>query len=187
MIGRNGMSQTRRVRARALESSALTMALMLAGPAFAQCAPDPTIVNGTTICSGTDVDGLVVTAPGTKVVVDQTATVNGSTGPAITVQLPLTQGFIPVSVTVDGVVDGGSNAGIRHAVQSYSNDYFVQSLILNVAAGGRVTGTNGVSIDRIGQEFFGDGPVSIDNSGDISGTSGIALLSDPNSKNPTEN
>lgn len=122
MIGRNGVSQARRVRARALESSALTMALMLAGPAFAQCAPDPTIIDGTTTCSGTDADGLVVTTRGTKVLVEQTATVNGSSGPAINIQLPLVQGFEPVSVTVDGLVNGGADAGIRHAVQSYSSN-----------------------------------------------------------------
>ncbi len=171
------MSQARRVRVRALESSALTMALMLAGPAFAQCAPDPTIVNGTTICSGTDADGLVVTTRGTNVVVDQSATVNGSTGPAIAVRIASGSGYAPVTVSVDGVVDGGQNAGISFVRQNIPDDYYSQSLTLTVAAGGRVTGRNGIVIDRTENAFYGSGNTSIDNSGDISGTGGIALLS----------
>lgn len=77
MIGRNGMSQSRQVRARALGSSAMTVALLLAAPAFAQCAPDPTVSGATTICSGTDADGLVVTSDDTSVIVQQGATVTG--------------------------------------------------------------------------------------------------------------
>ncbi len=77
MIGRNGMSQSRQVRARALGSSAMTVALLLAAPAFAQCAPDPTVTGTTTICSGTDTDGLVVTSNDTTVIVQQGATVTG--------------------------------------------------------------------------------------------------------------
>ncbi len=77
MIGRNGMSQSRQVRARALGSSAMTVALLLAAPAFAQCAPDPTVTGTTTICSGTDADGLVVTSNDTTVIVQQGATVTG--------------------------------------------------------------------------------------------------------------
>lgn len=84
MIGRNGMSQSRQVRVRALGSSAMTVALLLAGPAFAQCAPDPTVAGGTTICSGTDVDGLSVNTAGTTVIVETGAVVNGAGGnPAI--------------------------------------------------------------------------------------------------------
>ncbi|KQM36597.1 autotransporter outer membrane beta-barrel domain-containing protein [Sphingomonas sp. Leaf10] len=178
MIGRNSVSQPRRVRVRALESSALTMALMLAGPAFAQCTPDPTVTSGTTTCSGTDADGLVVTTRGTKVVVEQDATVNGSNGPAIAVRLPLINGYDPVSVSVSGLVDGGRDAGISHAIESSSSGYYLQSLVLNVAAGGRITGNNGLIVNRAGQGYYGYGYVTIDNSGDISGTSGIALVLD---------
>lgn len=176
MIGRNGMSQTRRARARALGSSAIVVVTMLAGPAFAQCAPEPTVVNGTTTCSGTDLDGLRVTTPGTKVVVEAGATVRGSDGPAIAVRLPASQTFAAVAVSVDGLVDGGQNDGIGFVTQPFSNGYNFQALTLNVAAGGRVTGLNGINISQVGQGYL-DGYVTIDNSGDIAGTGGVALLS----------
>lgn len=81
------MSQARQVRARALGSSAIAVATMLAGPAFAQFAPEPTVADGTTTCSGTDADGLRVTTRGAKVVVANGATVRGSGGPAIAVRI----------------------------------------------------------------------------------------------------
>ncbi|WP_294327888.1 autotransporter outer membrane beta-barrel domain-containing protein [uncultured Sphingomonas sp.] len=176
MIGRNGMSQARQVRARALGSSAIVMATMLAGPAFAQCAPEPTVVNGTTTCSGTDADGLRVTTPGTKVVVESDATVRGSTGPAIEVRLQASQTYAALALSVDGLVDGGQNDGIGFISQASSSGYNFQALTLNVGTGGRVTGANGVSISQIGQGYV-DGYVAIENSGTITGTSGIALLS----------
>ena len=48
---------------------------------------------------------------------------------------------------------------------------------MTVAAGGRVTGVNGVVIGQPTNSFYGSGDVSIDNSGEISGTGEIALLS----------
>jgi len=60
------LSRGWQVKARALESSAILVALMVAGPAFAQCSPDPTQANATTICIGTDSNGLVVTTPAVR-------------------------------------------------------------------------------------------------------------------------
>ncbi|RYD61038.1 MAG: hypothetical protein EOP83_17995, partial [Verrucomicrobiaceae bacterium] len=87
MIGRNGASHARQVRVRALGTSAMTLAAVLAGPAFAQCAPEPTVANGTTTCRGTDADGLRVTTFGTRVLVEQSATVRGAGGPAVVVRI----------------------------------------------------------------------------------------------------
>ena len=178
MIGRNATPQMRRVRVRALETSALTVALMLAGPAFAQCTPDPTIPNDTTTCSGTDADGLVVTTRGTNVVVEQGATVRGSNDAAIAIRLDSASGFdASVFTRVNGVVDGGANAGVSFVVQPNPNAYISQSMYLMVGPGGRVTGSNGVLIGR----STGSGNLSVrttvDNSGDIVGTNSIALFS----------
>lgn len=107
---------------------------MLSGPAFAQCAPGPTVVNGTT-SSGTDTDGLHVTTSGTKVVVENNATVRGSGGPAIAVRLPASQTYTPVAVSVSGLVDGEQNDGIDFIIQAFANGYSFQALTLNVAAG----------------------------------------------------
>lgn len=179
MIDRNGMSQSRQVRARALGSSAMTVALMLAGPAFAQCAPDPTIANGTTVCSGTDADGLRVTTRGTNVLVEQGATVRGSSDSAIGVAFPSADLGNPVTISVAGTVDGGQYAGIRQLLNSSYDDYNPQSLLLNIAAGGRVTGDIGVFLNRLppppSGQFVQYGNAYIDNSGDISGTGGYAL------------
>lgn len=180
MIGRNGMSQSRQVRARALGSSAMTVALMLAGPAFAQCAPDPTVANGTTICSGTDADGLRVTTRGTNVVVEQGATVGSANSePAIGIRFPSADFGNPVTISVAGTVDGGQYAGIRQLLDTSYDDYNPQSLQLTVAAGGRVTGDIGVFLNRLpppsSGQFVQYGNAYIDNSGDISGTSGYGL------------
>lgn len=171
MIGRNGMSQARQVRVRALGSSAMTVALMLAGPAFAQCAPDPTVA-GTTICSGTDADGLVVSTRGTTVVVDQGATVSGANGePGVDVRIQSASNGGPVALTVNGLV----NDGVFLNIDPIPGDTNAHVLALTVAAGGQVN--DGVQLQRIsGQPNAAS--ASIDNSGVI-GTSafGVAVSS----------
>ena len=169
--------QTRRVRARALQTSSIAIALFWSGQAFAQCAPDPTVTNGTTTCAGTDPDGLSVTTGGTKVVVSPDATVLGSGGPAMAV-VPSnspTAFFTPVSVAVAGRVDGGAQAGLSLVSPS---TYFYESsptLSLTVSAGGVVTGVNGVVITQTQASSVN---ATIDNSGTITGSSGIALRAD---------
>jgi hypothetical protein len=173
-----GMLQARPVRARALQTSAITLAIMAAGPAFGQCAPDPTPVNGTTICSGTDANGLVVTTAGTRVVVDATATVLAATGPAIAVRLPTTTFGPGATIAVAGRVDGGGLAGVDFTTQSVTGGGFSsdQYLALTVAAGGTVTGSNGVVVGQAAGGF-NRASVTLDNAGTITGTGGYALVS----------
>ena len=173
MIGRNGMSQSRQVRARALGSSAMTVALMLAGPAFAQCAPDPTVSGATTICNGTDSDGLVVSTRGTTVIVDQDATVSGANGePGIDVRIQSTSNGGPVALTVNGLV----NDGVFLNVDPIAGDTNAHVLALTVATGGQVN--DGVALQRIsGQSNAAS--ASIDNSGVIGASAfGVAVSSD---------
>ena len=165
-------SSGRRVRALALQTSGLALTLVLTGPAFAQCAPEPTQTNGTTTCTGTDPNGLTVTTYSTTVSVPSGATVLGGGRPGIAVQLPTT-GFGPgVTVSVAGRVEGGAQAGVSVLSQGSSS----ANLALTVATGGTVTGNTALTV---GQAGSGSGYVyaTIDNAGTLSGTSGVALLS----------
>ncbi len=172
------MSQSRQVRARALGSSAMTVALLLAAPAFAQCAPDPTVANGTTICSGTDADGLVVSTRGTTVVVDQAATVSGANGgPGIDVRIQSTANGGLVALTINGLV----NEGVFLNVDPIAGDTNAHVLALTVGAGGQVK--DGIVLERIGgQSNAASG--SIDNSGVIDASAFGVALSSSNSEVP---
>lgn len=178
MIGT--MTSTRRVRVRALQSSGMALAMVAAAPAFAQCAPDPTQTNAVTTCAGTDSDGLVVTTYGTTVNVPAGATVQGGGRPGIAVTLPSTDYGNAVGVTVAGTVDGRAQPGISLLWQPAANGYGYSDtrLDLTVAQGGSVTGNNAVVVGRGTGAGYGYGsPVAtIDNSGTLAGTSGIALL-----------
>ena len=178
MIGT--MTSPRRVRVRALQSSGMALAMVAAAPAFAQCAPDPTQTNAVTTCAGTDSDGLVVTTYGTTVNVPAGATVQGGGRPGIAVTLPSTDYGNAVGVTVAGTVDGRAQPGISLLWQPAANGYGYSDtrLDLTVAQGGSVTGNNAVVVGRSTGAGYGYGsPVAtIDNSGTLTGTSGIALL-----------
>ncbi len=154
------------------------MTLALAAPAVAQCAPDPTQTNGTTICSGTDVNGLVVTTYGTSVSVPTGVTVLGGGQTGIAVQLPSTSGGSAVNVSVAGRVDGVAQSGVSVLWQPAANNqgYATANLLLTVAQGGTVTGANAVVVGQAGAGY-GNAYATIDNAGTLTGTGGIALLS----------
>lgn len=177
----------RQVKARALQSSAILVAIMVAEPAFAQCTPDPTQANTNTSCTGADSNGLIVTTSGTTVDVAAGATVTNTDAAAIRYAIPgSNSGYAPYStLTVGGRVDGGTQAGVQLIRQTVNNNYSGLNLYMTVAAGGSVSGANGVVMGQTGTGFGGT-TATIDNSGTISGTgtgtSGYALLStDPSS------
>ncbi|KTW07369.1 hypothetical protein, partial [Sphingomonas sanguinis] len=116
------LSRGRQVKARALQSSAILLAVIVAGPAFAQCNPDPTQANTTTTCAGTDSNGLTVTTSGSTVNVASGATVTNSGGPAIAFAMPTPSGFAYSTLTVGGRVDGGAQAGVQLIRQSPGNN-----------------------------------------------------------------
>ncbi|WP_294268389.1 autotransporter outer membrane beta-barrel domain-containing protein [uncultured Sphingomonas sp.] len=177
------LSRGRQVKARALHSSAILVAILVAEPAFAQCTPDPTQANTTTTCTGTDSNGLVVTTTaGSTIDVAAGATVTNTNGPAIAFAMPTPNGFAYSTLTVGGRVDGGAQAGVQLIRQQPGNNYFSSStsLTMTVAAGGSVSGANGIVVGQTGTGY-GSATASIDNSGTISGTgtgaNGYALLS----------
>jgi len=175
------MSRARQVKTRALESSAILLAVLVAGPAFAQCTPDPTQTGTTTTCTGTDSNGLVVTTSASTVNVAAGASVTNTGAPAIRYAIPVSNSSYAYStLTVGGRVDGGAQAGVQLLRQSNTNGYGSLNLTMTVAAGGSVSGANGVVIGQTGTDY-GQTTASIDNSGTIGGTgtgaNGYALLS----------
>lgn len=175
------MSRARQVKTRALESSAILLAVLVAGPAFAQCTPDPTQTGTTTTCTGTDSNGLVVTTSASTVNVAAGASVTNTGAPAIRYAIPVSNSTYAYStLTVGGRVDGGSQTGVQLLRQSSTNSYGSLNLTMTVASGGSITGANGIVIGQTGTDY-GQTTASIDNSGTISGTgtgaNGYALLS----------
>ncbi|WP_380785619.1 autotransporter outer membrane beta-barrel domain-containing protein [Sphingomonas sp. R86521] len=153
----------------------MALTLVLTGPAFAQCAPEPTQANGTTTCTGTDPNGVTVTTSGTTVSVPIGATVLGGGRPGIAVQAPATGFGSGVTVTVAGRVDGGAQAGVSVQAQP-SQGFSTANIALTVAQGGTVTGNTALTV---GQAAAGSSYVyaTVDNAGTLTGTSGIALQS----------
>ena len=183
------LSRGRQVKARALESSAILVALMVAGPAFAQCTPDPTQANATTTCTGTDDNGVTVTTSSTTVDVAAGASVTNTGAAAIRYAMPVSSSrYTSSTLTVGGRVDGGAQAGVtffRPAGNSYLS---TGQLSVTVRAGGSISGVNGITVTQTGLgpdgmtvATYGTATVSIDNSGTISGTgtgsNGYALVS----------
>lgn len=173
--------QARRIRARALGTSAIASALVLAIPGFAQCAPDPTRANAVTTCTEFDADGIAVTTSGTTVVVDSAATVSGLSAPAIAVNIPSSPNvFVPrnASITVAGTVNGGAQSGINvrsGTVPSGSFDFYGTHVDVVVLAGATVSGVAGITAGSTAGNSYGPALISLTNAGTISATGGPAL------------
>ena len=192
----NGALRGRRVRSYALGTSAIALAMVLGGPAAAQCSPDPTTVNSTTNCTGTDDNGLTVATNGTRVTVAKDAVVRpGASAAAITL------GARDLSLSVAGLIDGGiGKAGVlvtAGAPSSYIctdpyagpgyyyctpgtlvTNYPSANASITVAAGGTVTGAQGLVIRRDPANTVGSVSAYVTNAGTITGSDGRAILAD---------
>lgn len=187
-------SRKRRVRMCALQTSAIVATFFVAGPAFAQCAPDPTVANGTTTCIGTDPDGLSVATNNSRIVIASGATVRPGSSTAAIVSRASNASF-----DINGLVDGGAGkaglfvttgtpfttictdpyagASVNYCViGSTLTNYPSASAMVTVAAGGTVTGAQGILIQRDASNTNGYISASIDNAGTISGTAGPAVV-----------
>lgn len=177
----NGLP-ARRVRVRALETSAIAAALVLAVPAFAQCTPDPTRMDSVTTCTGIDADGIVVSTTGTTVLVDGTAAVSGLSAPAIAVNIaygPDIYSPRAASISVAGAVNGGAQSGIdvrAGTVPSNSYDFYGTHVDIAVLAGATVNGAAGITAGSTPGNSYGAASISLTNAGTIRGTNGPALL-----------
>lgn len=188
--------QGRRVRACALQTSAMVLAMVVGGQAFAQCAPDPTQSNATTTCTGTDSDGLTVAAGNTRVIVTRSATVlSGAANAAIT------NPVWGARITVDGRVDGAGKPGILIANRSSylercpDDPYAGASVIfcppgssqmvypsasasVEVGADATVTGAQALLLRRDPNNASGGVSATVTNAGTMIGTSGPAIVAD---------
>lgn len=174
MVG--GKSRVRRVRARALGTTALLLGIGHAGTAFAQCAPEPATENGIVICADTDSDGLSVTTRGTSVTVQPGARALSNGSPAIDFRLPTDVFGAPVRLSVAGTVDGGQAAGVRllATAPASGSGFSTAELAMTVLEGGVVRGANAVLLEGPASGFTGV-RATIDNAGSLIGTGGIAL------------
>ncbi|UUL83808.1 autotransporter domain-containing protein [Sphingomonas qomolangmaensis] len=167
-----------------------------ASPASAQCAPDPTSVNGTTTCSGVDTDGLNVPTSGTRVVVQPGATVLAGSNAA---------GIATSGATSTLVVDGAVLGGVRPGISvTNANAYFgylgpcdpyagatftpcgspfgtvspPNATSISIGAAGTVSGTSAVRLQANPNNTAGTLTATIVNAGTLTGTSGPALVAD---------
>ena len=163
----------------ALGTSALVYGLVAPVAAQAQCLPEPTQEGGTTLCTGTDPDGVRITTPGTTLVVAAEAVVSNGGGSPITVEVPNTVYPIDVRIDIAGQVTGGSQGGINLLTGAPGMFYGVTTqLALNLAAGATVTGNTALATAQSLGNTGGQLLVGIDNAGTLVGTSGIALRND---------
>ncbi|KKI20320.1 hypothetical protein XM50_05460 [Sphingomonas sp. Ag1] len=176
----------------ALGTSAIALGFALGSPAAAQCAPDPTVANGITNCTGTDADGLTVTTDNTRVTVAAGAVVRaGNASAAISPQA------LGTSLSVAGLVDGGVKPGIFitngaprevpcdpyagaspiYCVPGWTRTvYPSSSASISVAEGGTVSGGNAILLRRDPANTSGSINATVDNAGTISGAAGEAIL-----------
>lgn len=194
MTVQGGAPRGRRVRVRALQTSAIFGAMLVAAPAYAQCSPDPSTANGITNCTGTDSDGLTVGTDGTRVIVAADAIVRPGVATAAIVSRASNVNFV-----IDGTVDGGPSkpgmfvttgpaitgpcdpyAGVTpiYCVPGSIVTYYPSSsATISVGAGGTMTGVQGILFRRdVGSNASIYG--SLYNQGTILGTSGSAIVID---------
>lgn len=158
----------------------MLVAVLAAGPALAQCLPDPTVTHGTTACTGTN--GLTVATANTRIVVaggvivqpggavaaitsrasSTSFQINGGTGKP---GLFVTTG---APTTVPGDPYAGASVGYCF-LGSTQTSYPSASTTVAVAAGGTVTGAQGILIRRDASNTNGYISASINNAGTISG------------------
>ncbi|WP_380784337.1 autotransporter outer membrane beta-barrel domain-containing protein [Sphingomonas sp. R86520] len=172
-------SRTRRVRMRALQTSAMVAAVWVAEPAFAQCSPEPTVANSITTCAGTDVNGIRVTTAGTTVSVADSATVTNTASSPITIEVANTLPRIAETITISGQVAGGSESGITlltGPVSTYIDS--TTQLALSVTNGATLSGTTALTMGQTPGNVYGMLIATLDNAGTITGSSGIALRGD---------
>ncbi|WHO38868.1 autotransporter outer membrane beta-barrel domain-containing protein [Sphingobium sp. AP49] len=187
MIGRNKLGMRRWTLA--LGSSVVAVASASASSAWAQCAPDPTIANGVTECSGIDTDGLRINTDGSTIIVASSAQVMGSDRSAIVVDIMgAVNTYQPrlTTIMVDGQVDGGLYNGIATlsgAIQPGFYDFYGTQANIVVTSGARITGAVGITAESSAGNEYGAALISLTNAGTISGSNGIAMQAITPSRN----
>ncbi|MDR7156904.1 hypothetical protein J2W40_003750 [Sphingobium xenophagum] len=162
---------------RASGVSLLVLSAMLADVAIAQCQPDPPVTGGTTVCDGTDYDGINITSENTSVSLYSGARISSSSGDAILVQRAHSGIYSStVLLNIDGHVEGIGHAGVRFDVASaaFASDY----LRVVVGSGGRIDGSTGIILSNGPDNAYASMALNVDNSGSIIGGDGYAIRDD---------
>lgn len=188
------MHKTARVRrwSYALGASVAAVAASSASPASAQCNPDPTLQFGTTDCTGTDENGLVISTIYTQVNVATSAIVRAGSGAGA-----ITAAAIGSSMTVNGLVDGLSKAGLAAvagpsrtvpcdpyagasigycAPGSTMQSYPAAGASVSIGEGGTITGAQALLMTRDLTNTSGAVNVTLINAGTMTGTAGPAVV-----------
>ncbi len=192
-MGLDAGLRKRRVRGYALGTSAIAFGMMFGGSAAAQCAPDPTIANGITNCTGTDADGVTVLTDNTLVSVATGAVVRpGVSAAGITVRARDT--IVNVAGTVNGQTKTGILVTSGISVPGPCDPYAGASVgpitctpgstiiyprfgnaNISVVQGGTVSGANAIVFQRSAPDA-GSVWGTVSNAGTITGTAGPAIL-----------
>ncbi|MDF0490979.1 autotransporter outer membrane beta-barrel domain-containing protein [Sphingomonas sp. H39-1-10] len=169
---------SRRRLSLAIGTSSLALAFNLPGVAQAQCAPDPTVANGTSTCTGNDSDGIRITTSATTLNVAPGSTVAGATTPAVTVDIAGGDYYPSATILANGTIAGGASSGI--SLLSGQNIYTGggTSLALTVAKDAVVSGTTAITMGQSLGYPTGSTTLTIDNAGTLSGSSGVAISGD---------
>ena len=187
MLDRRTVASRRRGLSCLFGCSVLAICTASSSAAWADCTPDPTQPNMTTICSGVDADGLSVQSIGTTVRVDPDARVLAGQDAAIS-----SSQF--VTVFVNGAIDGGAKPGVlltngmpvAGAYDPYAGASVGGSGTIYPTGGGQITigetgsitGSAAVHLQQRSDNMQGQVLADVDNSGQLSGTAGPALVAD---------
>ncbi|MDE1918632.1 MAG: hypothetical protein KGJ57_12985 [Sphingomonadales bacterium] len=177
----------RSFRAAGLCAQVSFAALVAAIPvqAWAQCSPDPSQSGTSTTCSGSDSNGYTISTSLSPLTVGTGASVTNSGAAAILVSIPASGPYSgrSAAITVNGAVSATGAAGIAVTsgpLGSASYDYYGTNASITVGAGATVSGTYGISATQTLGNFYGPATIFLDNSGSITGLSGVALYSSGN-------
>lgn len=151
-------SHARRVRRVSHALGCSVLAIAAASPAWAACSPDAVAFGGTVTCDQSDADGLIVSTTAT-VRVQPGAQVQAGADAAIR----STSGYL--TLVNNGTISGGARPGVL----------INQAGDITVGANGSVTGSAAILLHSIGSQVF----ANVDNSGQLIGTAGAALVADP--------
>lgn len=172
-------SLRRRRLALALSTSTLACGILVPSLAQAQCAPEPTIADGTTTCTGTDTDGVRITTANTTLDIGADAVVTNAGAPAVTVEVANTSYSVSDAISVRGRVASDTSSGIlllSGAASTYGGS--TTRLSLKLEEGASVSGDTAFAMRHTVGNTLAYLITDIDNAGTLRGTSGIALRGD---------
>ncbi len=153
------------------------MVAVIPAQAWGQCAGG---TDSVITCTGTVSDGYVITQSGTLLTVDAGATLSNTGGDALSVAMPSTGLFYTrtATINVNGVVTASGGAGIAvlsGSLASSNEDFAGTSALVIVGESGTIGGTYGIRTAQSAGNAYGATSLLLDNAGQISGTSGIAV------------